>query len=65
MGTKLLWTSKTFIFNLLTAILAVVSIFVPAVKDVLTAHIAEFGMVWGLAGILLRLVTKDKVVLTE
>ena len=58
---KTVLKSKTFYFGLLSAIAPLF----PAVADILKDHPAEIGMVWGTLTILLRLVTKSKLVLTE
>lgn len=68
MADKKLLASKTFWFNFLTAAVAAVAMLVPGAKvvgDFLSAHVAEIGMVWGLVGVVLRLVTKNAVTLVE
>jgi hypothetical protein len=53
--------SKTFWFGALTF----VGSFVPSVSSFIAENPATFGTIWGLVSILLRSVTKDKLVLTE
>lgn len=62
------WQSKTILLNAVLGILAAVALLVPGasvVKDFITAHAAEIGVAWSVLGVLLRLVTKDKVVLGD
>lgn len=53
--------SKTFYFGLLTAVAPLI----PAVQTFLSENTAQIGMVWGAVSIVLRMVTKDKVVLID
>lgn len=53
--------SKTFYFGLLTALAPLV----PAVGTFLSENSGQISMVWGALAILLRLVTKEKVVLID
>jgi len=53
--------SKTFWFGLATALAPLI----PSVGDFLKANSASIGMVWGAVSIVLRMVTKDKVVLID
>ena len=67
-GVKKPWLSKTILFGALTAILGGAAVFLPAAQslaDFLAAHAGEVGMVWGVLAIVLRLVTKDKIVLID
>lgn len=56
---KSLFKSRTFYFNVLMAL----SPLVPAVNAWLVANPAMFASIWGGLGIVLRMLTKDKVVL--
>lgn len=53
--------SKTFWFGLLTAIAPIV----PTVGTFLTENASQISMIWGAMAIVLRLVTKEKIVLIE
>jgi len=53
--------SKTFYFGLLTALAPLI----PAVNTIVSEHAASVSMVWGALAIVLRMVTKDKVVLVD
>ena len=53
--------SKTFWFGLASALAPLI----PAIGDFIAANSAQVGMVWGAATIILRMVTKDKVVLLD
>ena len=53
--------SKTFWFGALTF----VSTFVPSVQSFIVENPTTFTTVWGLLSVVLRSVTKDKLVLTE
>jgi len=56
---KQILLSKTFWFGLLTAL----STLIPVVKSAIVDNPASFTMIWGALTIVLRYVTKDKVVL--
>jgi hypothetical protein len=63
---KLVWESKTVWFNMLTILFGVANFFVVLPPDLLEGKVFPFvTMVWGTLGIILRLVTKDKVVLKD
>jgi len=53
--------SKTFWFGLATALAPLI----PSIGEFIKANAAQVSMVWGAASILLRLVTKDRVVLVD
>lgn len=57
---KTLIRSKTFWLNV---IMAVTPLF-PVADAFIKAHLTEFGLLWGFLGVVLRLVTKDKITLT-
>ena len=65
MEQKNILISKTFWFGLLTAISPLSAFFFPVIGDFMKDHLAEVTMLWGVAAVILRLVTKDKVVLGE
>jgi len=58
---KSILKSKTFWFGLATAL----SGLLPGVGKFMSENSAQIGMVWGAATIILRMVTKDKVVLLD
>jgi len=55
------WLSKTIIFNILFALAALY----PPVGDWMGKNVELLGMIWGGLGVVLRLVTKDKIVLSQ
>lgn len=55
------WQSRTVILNLVLA----VSAFFVGGNAFVQAHLAEFGMGWGILNIILRSVTKDKISLGD
>jgi len=55
------WMSKTIWVNLLMAILAMIAIWVPAVKTIVTEEMVV--MLFAFINMILRLVTKDEMVL--
>lgn len=58
---KSILKSRTFYFGLLTALAPLV----PAVGVFVQSYTSEITMVWGALAIVLRMVTKDKVILVE
>jgi len=56
---KNILTSKTFYFGLITAIAPLF----PVVGEFIKTHTSEITMIWGSLAMILRYVTKDKVVL--
>jgi len=56
---KSILLSKTFYIGVVTALAPLF----PAIKPFLTEHLGTIGMVWGALIVVVRLVTKDKVVL--
>jgi len=53
--------SKTFWFGIITAVAPLI----PAVGVWISENVATFGMIWGSLTVLLRWVTKDKIILIE
>jgi len=53
--------SKTFYFGILTAVAPLF----PSVGEFVANNAAAIGMVWGAVSIVLRAVTKDKIVLID
>lgn len=58
---KKIFLSKTFWMGLITAIVPMF----PSAQEFVVANIASVSMVWGALAIVLRMVTKDKVVLID
>lgn len=59
MDSKKPYFSKTIIFNILFALAALY----PPISDWMSKNVEVLGMLWGGIGVVLRLVTKDKIVL--
>lgn len=67
-GTKPAWQSKTLLLNGIAGLIMFVSLFVPAASGVSTwisAHADVVGMVWAGLNMVLRLISKDKIVLKD
>lgn len=62
MEGKKAYLSKTFWLGLVTAIAPAMSV---SVQALIQEHTVTFGLVWGAVAIVLRLVTKEKVVLLD
>lgn len=65
---KPFWQSKTMILNFIGAVLSVVAFFSDKggpVSAWIAANAATIGIVWSGLGMVLRLITKDKVVLID
>lgn len=62
MDSKKPWQSKTIVFNFL---MAAGALLYPPLVELLAAHPAEVASAWAVLGILLRLVTKDRIALSE
>lgn len=58
---KSVFLSKTFYFGVLSALAPLF----PAVGEWVAGNVAAVGIVWGAATVLLRFITKDKVVLKD
>jgi hypothetical protein len=61
------WLSKTMWMSAITALVGLWAPLVPSVEVWISApgNLATIGMLWGAASAVLRLVTKDKIVLTD
>lgn len=62
------WASKIFVLNLLLAVLGVIQVFWPGalgIENWLHGNDAIIAMVWGGLNAVLRLITKDKISLTD
>ena len=59
--SKAFYLSKTFWLALITF----VGSFIPAVRDYVFANPSTFATIWSLAVVVLRLISKDKIVLVE
>lgn len=67
-NTKPAWQSKTIILNAIGGLIAVASVFTHSLDPVsawVSANSALVASVWAVLGIVLRLVSKDKIVLVE
>ena len=53
--------SKTFYLGLISAIAPLF----PSVSEYVANNVVQIGMIWGVATMALRLITKDKVVLVD
>ena len=62
MNEKKLWLSKTFWLGIITAVAPALS---ADVQALIQEHTVTFGILWGAASVILRLVTKDKVKLLD
>jgi hypothetical protein len=68
MDSKKPWQSKTILINALLGALSFVALFSPIGGDAqafIQAHGAEIGIFWSMANMVLRLVTKDQIVLGD
>ena len=68
MNTKSPFQSKTIILNALLGLCAALSAFIPALSGVaefIKANALMIGSLWSVAGIALRYISKDKIVLGE
>jgi len=62
------WESKTIVINAILGVIAALALFVPAassIKDFISAHAVEIGVAWSVLGMVLRTVSKDKIVLGD
>jgi len=58
---KSILLSKTFWFGIASALAPLI----PSVGDFISENTAQIGMVWGAVSIVLRMLTKEKVVLID
>lgn len=68
MENKKPWFSKTIVVNAILGVLAAITVFVPAadmLKQFILNHAGEIGMGWSVLGIVLRLISKDKISLED
>jgi hypothetical protein len=68
MEAKKPWFSKTILFGAATAMVSGLAMVWPNANfalEFLNAHYAAFGVAWGIAAMILRVVSKDKIQLTE
>ena len=62
------WQSKSIVFGALTSLAGLLAVFVPAFapfQAFLASHVGQFGMLWGIMAVVLRLVTKNAISLEE
>lgn len=62
---KVWWKSKSMIVSFLTAVAGVVGFFVPGVAEWVASHNAAILSGLGVLGMILRVITKDALVLEE
>lgn len=60
LNKKKIWLSKTFYLGVITA---VAPLFSEGIQNLIRENLVTFGILWGAATVVLRLVTKDKVTL--
>lgn len=68
MENKKPWLSKTILLNAAMGLIAVASMFYPAAAgagELIKAHAVEIAAGWSVLGIVLRLVSKDKISLAD
>jgi hypothetical protein len=68
MNNKVFWKSKSMLFGFITALSSALSIAIPAFSSVspfMSKNEAIIGMFWGVLAMVLRAVSKDKIVLGE
>jgi hypothetical protein len=68
MDQKKPWESKTVLLNFVFGLLAAVAMLYPpasSLADMIKAHAVEIGAAWSVIGIVLRLVSKDKIALGD
>lgn len=66
--TKPAWQSKTLLINGVLGLAAFAALFIPAasgVKALIEGHASEIALGWSVLNMILRTITKDKVVLGE
>jgi hypothetical protein len=66
--TKVAWLSKTMWLNLIGGLAAAVSAFWPqanALTVFISTNLPMIGMGWGILGMIIRAITKDKIVLSD
>ncbi len=66
--TKKPWQSKMLMLNGVAGLLCFVALFVPqadVVSDLIKNNPQAVGLVWGVLNVALRLITKDKISLSE
>lgn len=56
------WQSKTIILNF---VVAAAALFYPAAADLINSHPSEVASIFALANIVLRVITKEKIGLSE
>lgn len=68
MDSKKPWTSKTILFNAVMSLVGVAAVFLPEANAVavwMNGNVGTIAAVWSVLNILLRFVTKDKIVLVD
>lgn len=67
-SSKLWYTSKTVLLNIVMGVITAVSAAWPhatVVSTFISSNMATIGSVWGILGVALRFITKDKIVLKD
>ncbi len=68
MEEKVWYKSKTMLLGIVTGIVGALCVAIPKLKpvnDFLASNVATIGIVWGVLTSILRVISKDKIVLTE
>ena len=66
--TKKPWQSKSMVLNAIAGLISAVALFLPQASlasEFMAKHAMEIGLVWSVANIILRAITKDKIGLGE
>jgi hypothetical protein len=68
MDSKKPWESKTVLLNAAFGLIAVATMFIPSaagIGELIKGHAAEIGAAWSVLSIILRMISKDKIVLGD
>lgn len=58
------WQSKTILVNILMGLAMIIGQFNPSIQAMIQEYLGEAGTAWALINIVLRLITKDKIVIS-
>lgn len=59
------WLSKSVWFGALTAVISAVAYFYPPIQALVGSWMPALGVAWGVLAVVLRLISKDKIVLVD